>query len=173
MNNYGVKKILAICPHGYNTIKNEYPALGGVYEVYHHSEYLLDLVQQGAITLKASPPMTVCYHDSCFLGRYNNIYDQPRRLLGAVKGITLTEMDRSRTRSFCCGAGGGRMWLEEHAGKRINEARTDQALEKSPGCIATACPFCMTMIDDGIKAREQQDNVKSLDIAEIILNAME
>ncbi len=173
MNNYGVKKILAICPHGYNIIKNEYPHYGGNYEVVHHSEFLLDLIRQGAIKLKGSSGMKVCYHDSCFLGRYNNIYDQPRAVLESVSGLTLTEMDRSRTRSFCCGAGGGRMWLEEDTGQRINEMRTDQALEKNPDAIATACPFCLTMIEDGVKAREKEESVKSMDIAEIILNAME
>jgi len=173
MNNYSVKKVLAICPHGYNIIKNEYPRYGGNYEVYHHSEFLLDLVRQGNIKLNGSGKMSVCYHDSCFLGRYNNIYDQPRKLLESISGVSLVEMDRSRNRSFCCGAGGGRMWLEEDIGQRINEMRTDQALETNPDTVATACPFCLTMIDDGLKAREKEESVKSLDIAEIILNAME
>jgi Fe-S oxidoreductase len=107
------------------------------------------------------------------LGRYNNMYDQPRRLLSSIGGVQLVEIDRNRARSFCCGAGGGRMWLEEHHGKRINEMRTDQALEKNPNVIATACPYCLTMLDDGIKAREKAESVKSLDIVELILNAME
>jgi len=173
MNTYNVKTVLTICPHGYNIIKNEYPKYGGAYEVRHHSEFLLELIRQGRIRLKSSPAMQVCYHDSCFLGRYNNIYDQPRQVLQSISGLRLVEMDRSRSRSFCCGAGGGRMWLEEDIGRRINEMRTEQALEKAPDAIATACPFCLTMLDDGIKAKEKQETVKNLDIAEFILNAME
>ncbi len=173
MNNYNVKKILTICPHCLNTLRHEYPKYEGNYEVVHHTEYLQQLIQQGKIKLNGSADMKVCYHDSCFLGRYNEVYKQPRNVLTAVKGISLVEMDRNRTRSFCCGAGGGRMWLEEDKGKRINEMRTDMALEKNPDVIATACPYCMTMLDDGIKSREKEETVKSLDIAEIILNAME
>jgi Fe-S oxidoreductase len=139
----------------------------------HSTEFLLELVQQGKIKLKGGEKMKVSYHDSCFLGRYNNIYDQPRELLNSIGGIELVEMDRNRARSFCCGAGGGRMWLEEDHGKRINEMRTDQALEKEPDVIATACPYCLTMLDDGIKVREKADSVKNLDIVEFILNAME
>jgi len=108
-----------------------------------------------------------------FSGRYNNIYEEPRELLKSVSGVSLVEMDRNRNKSFCCGAGGGRMWLEEDIGKRINEMRTDQALEKNPDTIATGCPYCLTMLDDGIKAREKEESVKCLDISEIILNAME
>ena len=173
MQGYNVKKILTICPHCLNSLKNDYPAYGVDFEVMHSSEFLLELVQQGRIKLKSGEKMTVCYHDSCFLGRYNNIYDQPRRLLSSIGGVQLVEMDRSRARSFCCGAGGGRMWLEEDHGKRINEMRTDQALEKNPNVIATACPYCLTMLDDGIKVREKAESVKSLDIVELILNAME
>jgi len=173
MQGYNVTKILTICPHCFNTLKNDYPAYGAQFEVMHSTEFLLDLVKQGSIKLKAGKQQKVCYHDSCFLGRYNDIYDQPRSLLGSIEGVQLVEMDRNRARSFCCGAGGGRMWLEEHHGKRINEMRTDQALEKNPDTIATACPYCMTMLDDGIKAREKEESVKSLDIVELILNAME
>ena len=170
---YKVKKILTICPHCMNSIKNEYPRYNGNYEVSHHTEFILDLVKSGKIKLNKSENMKVCYHDSCFLGRYNNIYEQPRELLKSVSGVSLVEMDRNMNKSFCCGAGGGRMWLEEDIGQRINEMRTDQALAKNPDIIAIGCPYCLTMLDDGIKAREKQESVKSLDIAEIILNAME
>ncbi len=173
MNNYNIKKIVAICPHGYNMLKNEYPQHGGNFEVYHHSEYILDLVKTGKIRLKKTEQKKIAYHDSCFLGRYNNIYDQPRELLKGIDGLSLVEMDRNRNRSFCCGAGGGRMWMEEHMGQRINEMRTDQALEKLPDTVATACPFCLTMFEDGIKVREKADDVSCLDIAEIVLKAME
>ncbi|MFC1592311.1 (Fe-S)-binding protein [Thermodesulfobacteriota bacterium] len=172
MNGYGVKKILAICPHCFNSLKTEYPHYDGNYEVVHYTEFLLQLISEGKIKLNSSQPMKVCYHDSCFLGRYNQIYSAPRRVLESVGGISLVEMDRNLNSSFCCGAGGGRMWLEEDVGKRINEMRTDMALEKNPDCIATACPYCMTMLDDGIKTREKTESVKSLDIAEIILNAL-
>lgn len=174
MQNYSVKKILAICPHCLNSLKNEYPQHGAQFEVVHHTQFILDLIVNGRIKLKGSEQnMKVCYHDSCFLGRYNEIYDQPRKVLQSIKGITLTEMDRSGDRSFCCGAGGGRMWMEEHLGKRINEMRTDQALDKNPDAIATACPYCLTMIFDGLKVREKAETVKSLDVAEFVLNAME
>ena len=173
MQNYKVKKILTICPHCFNTLKNDYPAYGGEFEVIHHSVFLMDLIQNGKIHLKPSEKMSVCYHDSCFLGRYNDIYDEPRNVLNSISGITIKEMERNMDRSFCCGAGGGRMWMEEDIGKRINEMRTDQALEKQPDAIATACPYCLTMIDDGLKVREKSDSVKSMDIAEFILNAME
>lgn len=173
MQNYNVKKILAMCPHGYNILKNEYPQHGGEFEVFHHSEYILDLIKAGKIPLKETVQKKISYHDSCFLGRYNNIYDQPREILKQIKGVSLLEMDRNRNRGFCCGAGGGRMWMEEHTGQRINEMRTDQALEKSPDTVATACPFCLTMFEDGIKVREKEESVACQDIAEIVLKAME
>jgi Fe-S oxidoreductase len=173
MKKYKVKKILTLCPHCLNSLKNDYPQYEGNFEVVHHVEFIMDLISKGKIKLIGSQSMKVCYHDSCFLGRYNEIYDPPRNVLQSVKGISLVEMDRNKDKSFCCGAGGGRMWLEEDTGKRINEMRTDQALEKNPDCIATACPYCLTMLDDGIKAREKGESVKNLDIAEIILNAME
>ena len=170
---YGVKKILTICPHCHNALKNEYPQYGSTIEVVHHSEFLFELLHRGKISLNgASRPMKVCYHDSCFLGRYNDIYKQPRALLAAIGGVSLVEMDRNLDRSFCCGAGGGRMWMEEHLGTRINEARVDQALEKKPDAVATACPYCLTMFEDGLKSKNAFDSVKALDIAEFIANAM-
>lgn len=170
---YGVKKILTICPHCHNALKNEYPQYGISLEVVHHSEFLCDLMRQGRISLNgAATPMTVCYHDSCFLGRYNDIYEQPRTLLKAISGVCLVEMDRNLDRSFCCGAGGGRMWMEEHLGSRINEARVEQALEKQPDAIATACPYCLTMFEDGLKTKNVFDAVKVFDIAEYLANAL-
>lgn len=170
---YGVKKILTICPHCHNALKNEYPQYGISLEVLHHSEFLCDLIRQGRISLNgAATPMTVCYHDSCFLGRYNDIYEQPRTLLKAISGVSLVEMNKNLDRSFCCGAGGGRMWMEEHLGSRINEARVEQALEKQPDAIATACPYCLTMFEDGLKTKNVFDAVKVFDIAEYIANAL-
>jgi Fe-S oxidoreductase len=170
---HGVKKILTICPHCYNALKNEYPQYGTDFEVLHHTELLLNLVNTGKISLNSSPgKMNVCYHDSCFLGRYNDIYDQPRKLLTSISGISLVEMDRTLDRSFCCGAGGGRMWMEEHLGTRINEARTEQAIAAKPDAIATACPYCLTMLEDGLKSKNVFDSIKALDIAEYIYDAM-
>lgn len=173
-NELGIKKIITFCPHCYNTFKNEYPQFGGQFEVQHHTEFLHDLIKGGQIKLKSGlAQMKVCYHDSCFLGRYNDIYTEPRKILTSVSGVTLIEMDKNLARSFCCGAGGGRMWLEEHQGQRINELRTAQALEKGPDAIATACPYCLTMIDDALKAKDMHESVKNLDIAEFIFHAMQ
>ncbi len=170
---YGINKILTICPHCHNALKNEYRQYGISLDVVHHSEFLCDLIHQGKIALNgAEKPMNVCYHDSCFLGRYNDIYEQPRTLLKAINGVCLVEMDRNLDRSFCCGAGGGRMWMEEHLGRRINEARVEQALEKQPDAIATACPYCLTMFEDGLKTKNVFDDVKVFDIAEYIANAI-
>ena len=172
MNGYNVKKIICTCPHGYNALKKDYPHFGGNYEVYHHTEILADLLAQGKIKLTKPVEGLFTYHDSCFLGRYNDIYDQPRNILNAVPGMNLVEMDRNHSSSFCCGAGGARMWMEEDIGERINDMRTDQAIEKNAGTIAVGCPFCLTMMEDGIKDREKEESMTALDIAEIIWNAM-
>jgi Fe-S oxidoreductase len=141
--------------------------------VLHHSQFLFDLIESGRIELNSSPEkMAVCYHDSCFLGRYNNIYDEPRKILTAIKGINLVEMEKNQEKSFCCGAGGGRMWMEEHLGRRINEMRTIQALDKNPDAVATACPYCLTMLEDGLKTMNKDESVKGMDIAEFIFHAM-
>ncbi len=172
MNGYNVKKIIATCPHGYNTLKKEYKNFGGNYEVFHHTEIIADLIKKGKITLKKPVNRLFTYHDSCFLGRYNEIYDQPREILKAVPGLTLAEMERNRERSFCCGAGGGRMWMEEDIGDRINNMRTDQAIATGAAGVALACPFCLTMLSDGIKDRKKDEEMISLDIAEIVWEAM-
>lgn len=172
MNGYGVKKIICTCPHGYNTLKKDYLHFGGNYEVYHHTEIIANLIATGKITLKKPMDGLFTYHDSCFLGRYNSIYNQPRRILTAVPGMKLAEMERKLDKSFCCGAGGARMWMEEHDGERINNMRTDQAIATNASNIAVACPFCLTMMSDGIKAREMEENMASLDIAEIVWRSM-
>jgi Fe-S oxidoreductase len=172
MNGYGVKKIICTCPHGYNTLKKDYPHFGGNYEVYHHTEIIANLIAAGKISLKKPVDGMFTYHDSCFLGRYNNIYDQPRKILAAIPGMKLAEMDRKLDKSFCCGAGGARMWMEEHDGERINNMRTDQAIAVNATNIAVACPFCLTMLTDGIKAREKEEKMASLDIAEVVWRAM-
>ena len=171
MNGYGVKKIIAICPHGYNCIKKDYPNFGGNYEVYHHTEIIADLIAKGKIKLTKSLDGIFTYHDSCFLGRYNKVYDQPRAILNAIPGMKLAEMDRNLSKSFCCGAGGARMWMEEE-GERINNARTDQAIATNASTIAVGCPFCLTMLSDGIKDKQQSEKMVALDISEIVVKAM-
>ncbi|MFZ3130260.1 MAG: heterodisulfide reductase-related iron-sulfur binding cluster [Desulfosporosinus sp.] len=171
MKGYGVKKIIAQCPHCFNLLKNEYPQLGGNFEVIHHTVFLSDLVKSGKLKLSASGGKSITYHDSCYLGRYNEIYAQPRELLKAV-GLEIREMAHTGEKSFCCGAGGGRMWLEENEGQRINEMRTDEAIAVNVDLVGTACPFCLTMIADGIASREVGEQLKALDIAEILEKAM-
>ncbi|HPD61498.1 MAG TPA: (Fe-S)-binding protein, partial [Thermodesulfobacteriota bacterium] len=168
--NYNVKQVLTTCPHGYNTLKKEYPQFGAEFEVIHHTELILDLIKNGRITLKGELAKTITLHDSCFLGRYNEIYEPPRQILNSISAAHLVEMDRIQRTSFCCGAGGGRMWMEELRGKKINEMRTEEALTKNPDLIATACPFCLTMFEDGLKAKNADEKVKVLDIAEFVAN---
>ncbi len=163
-----VKKIVTACPHCFNTLANEYPQLGGSFEVIHHSVLIEQLMAQGKLKVSAEQKRKVVFHDSCYLGRWNDIYDEPRKVLEAIPGVELTEHWRSRDKGFCCGAGGGRMWMEENTGKRINLERTDQLLETGADTVAVACPFCMTMIDDGVKDRQKEDHVKVLDIAELV-----
>ncbi len=165
---YQVKKVVTGCPHCFNTLKNEYPDLGCNLEVLHHSDLINSLVQENKITLnkETAQSLDITYHDSCYLGRHNDIYDSPRTLAGAAG--TLKEMPRSKQTGFCCGAGGGRMWLEEDEGTRVNENRAKEAIETGANMIATACPFCMTMMNDGVKAHGKEKDVIVKDIAELI-----
>jgi len=171
MNKYNVKKIVTSCPHCFNTLKNEYPQFGGTYEVVHHTDFLLNLVEQGKIKISRAQKEKITYHDSCYLGRYNKVYDAPRQALKAIPGVELAEMKRSRDKGFCCGAGGGRMFMEEHEGKRVNIERTEEALAQNPTVIGTACPFCMTMMTDGVKEKEASETVQVKDIAELLYEA--
>lgn len=169
-NNYGVKKIICLCPHGYNTLKNDYPQMQGRYEVYHYTETLAQLLAEGRLKPDASAATRLSYHDSCFLGRHNNIYGSPRSILESAGGH-ITPLDKAKEFGFCCGAGGGRMFLEEHAAegfKRINETRTDQLLREDPEVIAANCPYCLTMLTDGIKAAEREETVQVMDVAELL-----
>ena len=172
MNGYGVKKVIATCPHGYNALKKDYPHFGGNFEVYHHTEIIADLIAKGKISLKKPLAGLFTYHDSCFLGRYNGLYDAPRTILNGVPGMQLVEMERNRERAFCCGAGGARMWMEEDLGERINDLRTDQAIAVQAQTVAVACPFCLTMVTDGIKDRSKEESMATLDIAEIVWKSM-
>jgi len=174
INGYGVKKIITTCPHGYNCLKNEYPQFGGNWEVYHHTEFLARLLREGRLTPRRRLDKRLTFHDSCYLGRYNGIYADPRGILKSIPGLRLKEMARHRAKSFCCGAGGGRMWMEETLGvQKINEARADQALALNPEVIAVSCPFCTIMFEDGLKARDQEETVKVYDIAELLAQALE
>jgi Fe-S oxidoreductase/nitrate reductase gamma subunit len=169
LNNYNIKKIITGCPHCYNTLKNEYPHFGGHFEVKHHSEFILQLLKEEKLKIAKGPRGTVTYHDPCYLGRYNNIFEAPRQILNYIPDITLVEMTRNRERNFCCGAGGGHMWLEEQkVGERINEMRTDQALSTKAQTVATSCPYCLQMFQDGIKTKEVEEKLKVMDIAEIL-----
>ena len=170
LNMYNVKKIVTACPHGFNILKNEYPALGGNYEVMHHSQFLQNLIDSGRLQVKdgSFKGKRITYHDPCYLGRGNGEYDAPRTVINALDG-ELVEMKNNRENALCCGAGGAQMWKEEEKGeRRINEKRTDQALETKPDYVAVACPYCNTMLTDGVKGKEKQDTVKVVDLAELI-----
>jgi heterodisulfide reductase subunit D len=174
LNGYGIKKIVTACPHCFNTIKNEYSELGGNYEVIHHSTFLQQLINEGRIKLSDGGSFKgkkITYHDSCYLGRANNIYDAPRSVLEALDA-DLVEMKRCRNTGLCCGAGGGQMFKEPEKGnKDINIERTEEALATGASMIATACPFCMTMMTDGVKNKEREADVSVKDLAELIAEA--
>ncbi len=167
MNGYGVNKIVTQCPHCFNTLKNEYPQLGGSFQVLHHTEFLLQLVADKRLRLETTERKSIAYHDSCYLGRYNGMFRQPRELLEAA-GLDLLEMPRARTKAFCCGGGGGRMWLEEDEGERISNLRVDEILGVSPEVVAVACPYCLTMLRDGVDARGAGERLKVVDIADLL-----
>jgi heterodisulfide reductase subunit D len=174
LNGYGIKKIVTACPHCFNTIKNEYADLGGQYEVIHHSVFLQQLINEGKIKMKEGGSFVgkkITYHDSCYLGRANNIYDAPRAVLQALDA-DLVEMKRCRTTGLCCGAGGAQMFKEPEKGnKDINVERTEEALSTGATTIAVACPFCMTMMSDGVKNKEREADVRVKDLAELIAEA--
>ena len=168
----GVKKILTICPHCFHTLKNEYPQFGGEFQVIHHTQFLSELISTGRLKLTKPISKAITYHDSCYLGRANQIYEPPRRILGAIPGLKLVEMERHHQRSFCCGAGGGRMWMEEHIGTRINQMRTDQAIAAQVELIGTACPYCLTMLFDGIKEKGKSETMAAYDLSELVVQSM-
>lgn len=171
LKKYNVKKVVTACPHCMHTLKNEYNKFGIELEVTHHTQFIDNLIKEKKLQPKKEIKESVTYHDSCYLGRYNHIYDSPRELLER-SGADLIEMTRSKDKGFCCGAGGGRMFMEEHEGKRVNIERTEEALKTGATTISTACPFCMTMITDGVKAKEKSEEVKVKDVAEIVLESL-
>jgi Fe-S oxidoreductase len=175
LNAAGARKIVVTCAHCFNTLANEYPQLGGVYEVVHHTQLLARLVADGRLVPAHKVDAAVTYHDPCYLGRHNRIFSPPREILGSVPGVRLTEMPRNSSTSFCCGAGGARMWMEESIGTRINETRTDEALSTQPDLITAACPYCIVMLTDGVATRTQQgraDGVQVTDVSELLLRSV-
>lgn len=173
LNAYEIRKIVTACPHCFNTLKNEYPALGGNYEVLHHTEFLKSLLDEGRITIEGGKykGKRITFHDPCYLGRANNIYEAPRELIAKLE-VELIEMKRCKTNGLCCGAGGAQMFKDAEKGKKeINVERTEEAIETNPSIIATGCPFCNTMMTDGVKATKKEETIQVLDIAELIANA--
>ncbi|MFC1968044.1 (Fe-S)-binding protein [Chloroflexota bacterium] len=173
LKSHNVKRIVASCPHCYNTLKNEYPQFGGEFDVLHHSELLADLVKQGKVRPAREIGKLVTYHDSCYLGRYNDIYTPPRELIKAIPAVRVVEMERSCQKGFCCGGGGGHFWIEESIGQRINEMRAEEAIHTKADILATACPYCLQMFEDGIKAKGAEESVKAMDIAELLQSTVE
>jgi Fe-S oxidoreductase len=176
LNQYKPKKIVTACPHCFNTLLNEYPDLGGKYEVVHHSDFLMALLAEGKLRPTRGVHGRVVYHDSCYLGRYNNVYDSPREILKSIPGVELVEAEWSREKGLCCGAGGAQMWMEEQNNDRVNKRRTLQLLNTGADTVASGCPFCHTMLTDGIKAFEDQPVLKNrvveqLDIAVLLERA--
>jgi len=172
LNRYKVKKIVTACPHCLNTLAHDYPQMGGNYEVIHHSQIIDRLLREDKIRLQSSLEGILTYHDPCYLGRYNQVYAQPRSILKAVAGNAYKELGRNGRESFCCGAGGGRMWMEEAIGKRINLERTEEMVDLQVTQVAVSCPFCLTMVEDGMKTMEKEETIKTMDIAEIVAKHM-
>ena len=165
---YDVKKIITTCPHCFNTIKNEYPHLGGDYEVLHYSEFVADLIADGTLKPVVTIETSMTYHDSCYLGRHNGVYDAPRQIAEAIPGLELREMERRREKGFCCGAGGGHMWMEESRGRRVNHIRTEEFLETGAKTVGVSCPFCLQMFDEGISSSDSAQGAEAKDLLEIL-----
>ncbi len=169
---YNVKKVITNCPHCFNTIKNEFPQFGGEYETVHAATLVADLIKQGKVRVGKDIDESIVFHDSCYLGRYNEVYDAPREILKSIPGARVSESERSRNTGMCCGAGGGRMWIDEEPSQRVNTLRVDQLLETNAGTIASACPYCMTMLSDGVKEKGLEEQVKTRDVMELVADSI-
>ena len=170
----GVKKIITQCPHCFNTMLNEYPQLGGHFEVIHHSQLLELLIESGKLDMTdARLEERVVYHDSCYLGRHNDVYLSPRKVIGSLGGVEVVEAGRNGTKGMCCGAGGARMWMEETIGKKVNDERAEELIATGASKVATACPFCYIMLDDGVKGAGAEETVQVADISMHLLTALE
>jgi Fe-S oxidoreductase len=170
----GVSKIITQCPHCFNTLLNEYPQLGGRYEVIHHSQLIEQLIASGKLDVSsATLEERIVYHDSCYLGRHNDVYLAPRNVIGSLKGVQLVEAGRNGTKGMCCGAGGARMWMEESVGTKVNDARAAELIATGASKVATACPFCFIMLDDGVKGAGAEESVQVADISMHLLAALE
>ena len=172
LNRHGVRKIVTACPHCYNTLRHEYPHFGGHYEVTHHTELIAQLLHEERVRPVKPLEQRVVYHDSCYLGRHNGIYAPPREILRAIPGVRPVEFERTREGGFCCGAGGGMMWFEERIGTRVNLERTEEALRLLPQVVGTACPFCLSMFEDGIRSKDAAETLRVLDVAELVAAAL-
>jgi Fe-S oxidoreductase len=170
LGRYKFKTVLAQCPHCFNTIKNEYPQFGGNYEVVHHTDFIARLIEAGRIKPVKDLKETLTYHDSCYLGRYNDVYESPRKVVQSIPGVEYREVELSKQFGRCCGAGGGRMWMEEHLGTRVNHKRLEDLQTVQPQTIASACPFCMTMLSDA--TRDKHVEIKTKDIAELVAESL-
>jgi len=168
LNKYGVKRIITMCPHCNNSLAHEYPGFGGKYEVIHHSQFLLKLVKEGKLRPAKELREVITYHDACYLGRYNDIFDEPRGVVKAIPGVKMVEMKKRRDFAFCCGGGGGRLWMEETIGKKVSVERTEQVLSTGAQTLATACPYCLIMFDDAAKVMGVENKLKRQDIAELL-----
>jgi Fe-S oxidoreductase/nitrate reductase gamma subunit len=171
LKGHGVKKILTTCPHCFNSLKNEYPQFGGGFEVVHHTRFFAGLIKEGRLKVNRSAAKKAAYHDSCYLGRYNDIYDEPRDILKAVNDSNV-ELPRHKTNSFCCGGGGGHIWMEEAPDKHVSERRMEEVISSGVECLATACPYCLTMFDDAIKAKEAEESVTAMDLSELLADSL-
>jgi len=170
---HNIKEIITSCPHCYNTIKNEYPRYGGDFRVVHYTQLIADLIKQGKLKLTNELNSIVTYHDPCYLGRYNSVYREPRRVLQAIPKTKLEEMERSRNKSFCCGGGGGLMWIEEQPGTtKINHMRIEDVLKTGADTVVTACPYCLQMFEEGIEHKDIQNSLKARDLVELVEAAM-
>jgi Fe-S oxidoreductase len=172
LQNYQVKKIVTHCPHCFNTLKNEYPQFGGHFEVLHHSQLLARLIEEGRLTPSQTFADKVTFHDACYLARHNNVLAEPRQTLQAIPALQFQEMRWNQRKGLCCGAGGGHAFMEVNIGRRVNHIRTEQALETGAAVVATGCPFCMQMFEDGIKAKGAEERLRVQDIAEVLAQTL-